>query len=298
MERISVTMACDLNYAQHTIVVAKSILEHTSSPVDFYILGDKLPQELKQSMADAIESSISHVVFYDMDKFLSDDMYTSDHISKAAYFRLAIGNIIPPTVKKIIYLDVDLVVCKDISILWSVDLKGKVIGAVPDYGILSSRKSLKEKEKSFGWKPSQGYFNSGVLVIDLNKWRKGAYGDLVLTAAKEKSFRHHDQDALNAVLGNSWEALDISWNVIPPVYMMKFSILFSKELRKNALRAVKDISILHWAGRRKPWQYKPYKPFNGIYYKYEMNRDNGKPEYPCRKKIAFKVRSFLLHIMC
>lgn len=290
---ISIVLACDKNYAPHVVVVASSILAHTQSKVWFHILGDSIDEITLNRMRASIERKNVDVSFYDIDSSETCNVYTSDHISKAAYLRLMIGDILPSNINKVIYLDVDLVVCKDIKELWEVDMHDHVLAAVPDYGILSSRKSLVEKQKSFGWKRDNGYFNSGVLVINLDKWREQGYGTNVLNISQTYNFRHHDQDALNLVVDGNWEQLDLSWNVIPPVYELKPAILLSTQFRKKAIKANKNIAILHWAGRKKPWQYQLYKPFNGEYYKY-MNNITSNVSYPLRKKILLQFRNFIL----
>lgn len=290
---ISIVLACDNNYASHALVVASSIIDHTQSKVWFHILCDSIDGITQDRMRASIKRKDVDVSFYDTDSSVMSDIYISDHISKAAYLRLMIGDILPNDINKVIYLDVDLVVCKDIKELWQVDMHDHVLAAVPDYGILSSKKSLAEKHKSFGWKRDNGYFNSGVLVINLVKWREQGYGVNVLNASQTHNFRHHDQDALNMVVDGNWEPLDLSWNVIPPVYELKPAILMCTQLRKNAIKANKNIGILHWAGRKKPWQYQLYEPFNGEYYKYTKNVANH-ASFPFRKKIVLQFRKFIL----
>ena len=115
----------------------------------------------------------------------------------------------------------------------------------------------------------------------------------MLNASQTHNFRHHDQDALNMVIDGNWEPLDLSWNVIPPVYELKPAILMCTQLRKNTIKANKNIGILHWAGRKKPWQYQLYEPFNGEYYKYTKNVSDH-TSYPFRKKIVLQFRKFIL----
>ena len=45
-----------------------------------------------------------------------------------------IADLVPEDVKKIIYLDVDLLVCEDIFNLWKIDICKFPVGAVLDYG--------------------------------------------------------------------------------------------------------------------------------------------------------------------
>lgn len=290
MDRIAIVLACDENYATHAMVVMASIMAHTKARVWFHILGDSLTERTQQQIQSKAQDLGADSTVYSPSLDTMDRLYTSAHISKAAYLRLMIGDILPKTIDKAIYLDVDLVVCKDIRELWDIDINEYVLAAVSDYGILSSKKSLAEKTKAFGWKEANGYFNSGVLVINLVKWRDGGYGKRVIEASQKHSFRHHDQDALNMVVQGNWKRLTLSWNVIPPVYELKFPVLLSTKFRTEAIRANRDIGILHWAGRKKPWQYQRYEPFNGEYYKYASLDMRERKSFPIRKKLILLLK--------
>ena len=194
--------------------------------------------------------------------------YTSGHISKAAYFRLAIPRILPASVKKVIYFDVDLLVLGDIQELWNLDMKNQPVAAVADYGIMASDRMMKQKKEVIGITENACYFNSGVMVIDVESWRKNNYSETVIDIASKENFPHHDQDALNKVFINNWMELPLKWNVIPPVFNLLWKILFKSRFRTNAIKAKKQPAIFHYAGRYKPWEFYLNKGFNEKYYEY------------------------------
>ena len=194
--------------------------------------------------------------------------YTSGHISKAAYFRLAIPRILPASVKKVIYFDVDLLVLGDIQELWNLDMKNQPVAAVADYGIMASDRMMKQKKEVVGIADNASYFNSGVMVIDVESWRKNNYSETVIDIASKENFPHHDQDALNKVFINNWMELPLKWNVIPPVFNLLWKILFKSRFRTNAIKAKKQPAIFHYAGRYKPWEFYLNKGFNEKYYEY------------------------------
>lgn len=139
----------------------------------------------------------------------------SGHISEAAYFRLCLELAIDRETSRVIYLDCDLVVVGDISQLWEADLQGEIIGAVADYSLGAWTHPIQKRLLSaLNQQPRLPYFNSGVLVIDMHRWR--THG--VMQKAFEFLHAHpeaasfHDQDALNAVLCNNWHQLDPRWN--------------------------------------------------------------------------------------
>lgn len=129
------------------------------------------------------------------------------------YSRLLIAALLPQHITRAVYLDSDVLIQSDISPLFTLPLGGAPIAAVVDYVIGSNQHELPSAwERSH----SRRYFNSGVLVVDVEQWRATALGDRTMTYAAEADhvLVFPDQDALNAVV-DSWQELDYRWNVQP-----------------------------------------------------------------------------------
>jgi lipopolysaccharide biosynthesis glycosyltransferase len=269
MDTMYIVLACDDSYAQHLAVAAASILKHTAKPgaVCIYVLSDGISVERQQAIRDTIQALGGTVVILDVNS-QSIQGFVSGHLSKAAYLRLQIPELLPEKIEKAIYLDTDVVVLDDIAKLWNIDLAGKPIGAVCDYGIMASQRMQKQKQDTLGLPAGQGYFNSGMLVMDLRLWRQQHYCEQVLTCISEHQFRHHDQDGLNKVFMDNWQEIPLPWNVIPPVFCFHFSVLKQRRFRYLAAAAVRKPAIFHWAGRYKPWEFPESGIFNESYYKY------------------------------
>ena len=266
---INIVLASDDNYAQHVAVLAASVLSNTKAQVNIHLLSDVISKERLTLINNTVQSWGSTLHVYDMSSYdCFDNLFTSGHISKAAYFRLDIANVLPEEVNKVIYMDVDLLVLQDIGKLWHYDMQGKPLAAVPDYGIMASRRLMKQKQNVIGLQLHSKYFNSGVVIMDLEQWRKHGYAKQVIELAAAGNLPHHDQDALNKVFMGNWMDLPLKWNVIPPVFNLFSKILFNSDLCKNAIAARKDKAILHFAGRYKPWEFELHKGFNDAYYFY------------------------------
>lgn len=273
-ENINIVLASDDNYAQHVAIVAASILCNTKAKVCFYILSDGISQQKVALIQRTIDSLGGQLRVYDLSSYQCfENLFTSGHISKAAYFRLDIANILPKSIDKVIYMDVDLLVLQDIEKLWSCDLQGKPMAAVPDYGMMASKRLMKQKHQVLGLPINSLYFNSGVVVMDLTQWREHNYAEQVIKLAAEGNLPHHDQDALNKVFMDKWMPLPLKWNVIPPIFNLFSKILFRNDLRKNAISARKDKAVLHYAGRYKPWEFELKDGFNDKYYYYLQKTD-------------------------
>lgn len=286
---ISIAFATDDNYAQHTAVAMASIMNNTNknNTVTFYILQEDLSTMHKNMLTDTAIMNNCNIEFLQIMDPSMDELFVSAQLSKAAYYRLEMVKLLPDIVKKIIYLDCDLLVFKDIETLWSIDMENKPLAAVADLGIMASSKDAKKKEQSLGIKVGEPYFNSGMLIVDVEKWREANYADLVKEAAISHDYQHHDQDALNGVFYGNWKAVPMCWNVIPPVWNLFLKILVRSEYRRMAIEARRDIAILHYAGGYKPWEYKLYPEFNNKYYEYlekTAYKDEKMPKFDHRKK--------------
>lgn len=268
-DKINIVFASDNNYAQHAAVAMVSILMNTSMSqrIAFFLLDDNIAESVRKKMEATISPWGASLTFIKVDVTSFKDLFVSGQLSRTAYFRLEMAKWLPDTVTKAVYLDCDLLVRDDIVKLWNIDLQGKPLAAVPDYGIMASSKDWSRKQETLQIHPDDMYFNSGVLVIDIQQWREQKYGEQVETLAKTHDYQHHDQDALNYLFMRNWQVLPLRWNVIPPIWNMFWKVLLRKRFRISALAARRDIAILHYAGGYKPWEYKEYAAFNHDYYK-------------------------------
>ena len=271
LERINIALAADNNYAQHVAVVIASVMKNikSGSQVRFFLLSDGIAREMLERIdatAASLQAELSVIDLSTAGGF--ETLYTSGHISRAAYFRLTLPDILPADVRKIIYCDVDLLVLGDITELWNYDLQGLPLAAVADYGIMASKRLMKQKHSVIGLPMDFKYFNSGVLVIDVDAWREKGYAKDVIELAASGNLPHHDQDALNKVFMEKWHELPLRWNVIPPVVDLLPKILFNSRFRDGAVVARRSAAILHYAGRYKPWEFACTQGFNEQYYAY------------------------------
>ena len=269
-EKINIVFACDSNYAQHAAVAMMSILKNTADParIVFYLLDDQMDAAIKEKIRVSMEQAHAAIHFCEVDASRFADFFVSGQLSRAAYFRMEMGKLLPDSVEKVIYLDCDLLVFDDIAELWDYDMNSHPLAAVMDLGIMASSKDWRGKQEQLGFLSDDIYFNSGVLMVDLKSWREHDYGRQAEQLAAQNKYRHHDQDALNKLFHRNWQPVPLRWNVIPPVWYLFLKILRRRDFRRLAMEARKHISILHYAGGYKPWEYETYDAFNARYYEY------------------------------
>ena len=159
------------------------------------------------------------------------------HFSIATYYRLFIASLFPQY-DKIVYLDCDLVVLGDISKLYHIELDENILGAVTDQYVQNTVEFRRYAEIALGVDPDE-YVNAGVLVINLEAYRKNRIEDKFIQLITEYDFDLLDPDQayLNYLCRDKIQILPNGWN---------------KEPMPLACEGSKN--IVHYALYKKPWQ--------------------------------------------
>ncbi len=287
--KINIVFASDNNYAQHTAVAMASVLVNTKVPqkIQFYLIDDEIQPENKEKITKTVQNLGGNIEFIKIKNSRLEDCYVSGELSRASYFRLDIANILDESIEKIIYLDCDLLVYDDIEKMWQLDMGGKPVAATCDLGIMASARVRKQKNKFIGLLFDAPYFNAGVLMMDLKKWRNGNYAEAIIALATQNKYPNHDQDALNKFFMNNWQEIPLRWDVIPPVFNLFLKIVTKPDLRQKAIEAKLNPAIFHYAGGYKPWEYEIHNGFNDKYYEYlklTEYKDAKMPQFDKRRK--------------
>lgn len=201
------------NYSANVCASIKSILAHTHRDIVFQILIDDSVSQLNQKRirATAAEGG-AEVIFHLMNQadFQADQAVLMNY-TFASLFRLILPDVLP-TSKRIIYLDADIWINTDIGALWDTDLKENAIGAVHDIGF---ERGIRLADPIVEGEVTESeYFNSGVLLMDLDRVRQTV--DLLpaaLSYLKQHPDSHlPDQDALNVLFRHNTLLLPEKWN--------------------------------------------------------------------------------------
>ena len=130
--------------------------------------------------------------------------------SYAANVRLFVSEFIPEDVDRLLYLDADTIVTGSLSELFDTDLKGSALGMVLDSVGENHKKDLNLSD-------SEGYYNSGVLLIDMNVWRRDNYTEKIVDHVKtvRAQYPSPDQDLLNVVCRGNIATLPAKYNYQP-----------------------------------------------------------------------------------
>lgn len=139
----------------------------------------------------------------------------------AAFYRLLAARLLPQVVTRFIYFDADTVIHMDIANLWQINLEGYPLAAVAEYDEVGY--PADNLMVAAGWMDGKAYFNSGVLLIDREKFL--AYGDTLRAGIQRlkqlDGFTFYDQDILNAYFASGYKHLDIVYNAFVPALQLR-----------------------------------------------------------------------------
>lgn len=240
-KRISVVFAADGRYLRFAGIALASVIA-TLDPewgLDAFIIGAP-PDDEERERFDKLQQPPRVRLFF---LPVTAEMVSAIHVpagahwSMAANYRFLLGRLLPPTIRRTIYLDCDVLVRASLHDLFEADLHGATIGVVEDAG--------SEQHASLGLKHNPSYFNSGVLLIDVEAWRNRGAEEACFACAAENygRFVNVDQDILNLVFDGSASFLSPRWNVQVPMY--------NRCLRYA--EAVLRPQVVHYTTASKPW---------------------------------------------
>ncbi|MEL6682864.1 MAG: glycosyltransferase family 8 protein [Pseudomonadota bacterium] len=244
---IAVALALDENLASELPMVLQSIAENTTSPVNVHLVYRGLTPAYLAQVVKAF--SDFGLAFYDFTKVdYGNELRLLSHTTEATLDRLYLPEILPE-VDKVIYLDIDLLVRGDLKELYAIDLGDNVLAgkysnmpAWKNAVRLMSRASLKLPPQE-AWTmrrrlhqqmhvPAQT-FNAGLILMNLKLMRAENFTSRFLHLVTHCYC--NDQDVLNIYGAGRVKALPQTWNYVPA---QDYDL---------------DPSLIHWAGRAKPW---------------------------------------------
>jgi len=271
METIHVALGFDNNYAQHAAVTICSILENNISDRNyhFYLFSPDLAQEHMEKISNMISSYNQHfdeiaTGNFDYIAFNEKVMQKYPNITfnaSASFLKIIVEDYLPHDVKKVISLDSDIIVLSDLAELYDIELDKYMIGGVCEE---ISKNHLKE----IGFDPKDSYFNAGILLIDMEKWREERTGDTLMDIAlsDKHKFTLYDQDVLNTHFKDNFYHLPSKFNQM--VYMFNSPALLSKiNYKYKNTPGISREGIIHYTGI-KPWKYECLHPYKDLYFKF------------------------------
>jgi len=286
---MNIVCSIDNNYVQHCCVMLLSFFENNKgSNHSVYLLTEGLAEENKKCIQNLVESYNGSFFYYLIDhKALTlFPIRVEDHLTIATYYRLLMADILPVYLDKVIYLDCDIVINDSVQELWDTSLDGYALAAVEELGC-----SLPDVYERLGYDEKYGYFNAGVLLVNLAYWRefsltKHFFEYVVGNSIKLKS---HDQDVLNALLHDKCLHIPYKWNVEEAFY--HYSVIKRLKFNSELSFVLRHPNVLHYTWKPKPWEPSCKHPFRINYFIYLQKL--GKSTFTFKERLVASIDKYI-----
>ena len=247
---MNILVTLDKGYINPLCVMLRSLAD--SNPhtfFDIYVMNKVFDEE----DFDHIKNSVHchRLTFYDIkvDDSMLENAPVTDRYPLEMYYRIFAAKFLPETVEKVLYLDPDLVVIKNIDTLYNTNLGNHYFAAASHVG-----KPLQKLNEIRLQMDAKGpYINSGVMLMNIDLLRKEQnFNEVFEYICKNKNLLFlPDQDIISAIYSDKIITIN------PYIYNMTERMLISPKSLKNSIDFIwvkENSAIIHYCGRNKPWK--------------------------------------------
>ena len=230
-----IAMGCTANWYHYLVVDIYSLLRTTPNVKKIYLLVETNRLEEIPKLKEVIEKYPVEIEIINFNEIIDtlvrkESMNRNTIFSNFCFARLALPSIVKE--EKVLYIDTDAIVLKDISRIWRLNIEDYYIAGCKDYGVI--RDGTYSRLKIIG-----KYVNSGFILMNLKKIREDNISELWFKIINLEKFKYPDQDVLNVVC----QKKEI---YIPSVYN------YIKNVTMDPLKP-EDIKVMHYAGYKEQW---------------------------------------------
>lgn len=239
--------------------------------IKFYLISKEITDDNKQKLKDFVEKynrEIEIKELGDINQYIDFEFDTTGWNS-IVLARLVLDKFLPEDMERVLYLDGDTIVRESLKELWETNIENYVLGASIEPTIDKKRK----KDLGLEIKP---YYNAGVLLVNLKKWKQLNAGKIILDYYKENNGKlfANDQDAINGSLSDNIYTLLPKYNFYNIFY--QYSYNFLRKLMKpveyikkeDFEKCVENPIIIHYLGEERPWRLGNHHKYRDDYLKY------------------------------
>lgn len=265
--QIDILVTLDEHYLEPLKVMLMSLHQNNlDEKFNIWLIHNDISQEKLRQLDDFLSAFKMSLTTVRTPEHLFADAPTVERYPKEMYYRLACGQILPESVRRVIYLDPDTLIINSIRPLWTLDLKGNVFAAAVHAGLTNISEGINNIRLGI----NHGYFNSGIMVIDVEQARqKIQLADIYETIDQYGSrLLLPDQDVMNYLYGDiTLEIPEEIWNYDTrqsPTYL-------ARSLGEHTVHwLAENTVILHFCGKPKPWDTKSSNRFTLLYAHYQQ----------------------------
>jgi lipopolysaccharide biosynthesis glycosyltransferase len=293
-EILHISMCFDDKYLTPFTVLLTSIIKNNeSNPIHVHAIATGLSGREKSELKTLLNDHGGDIIYYQVsdERVKNFHLPKTSHMSISAYYRLCIAGMVPANVEKLLYLDTDIIVNGSLAGIFTTEMGNFAAAAVTEFSSNTVRPEL-------GITSADMYFNSGVLLINVEQWKKQQISEKAISFIlnNPEKLIWGDQDALNSVFAGNYIRLGAENNVIHSDVPINLN-------RAGFRKFLEDKTIIHYTlNRNKPWNQNCKSEIRFLYFDYlwqstcwkESFRLNWAFNYfQFRKKLILKRAAFL-----
>lgn len=265
---IPVVFATDNNYVPFLSVAIASLIANGSpdNNYDIIILATDVGVNNKGRMGMLAKDHPNvSIRWYNISDAVKNYKFANcSYYTDAMYYRLFMPYVMDEY-ERMVYLDCDLVLEKDVALLYNTDIGDNYLGVVRDIGMIIHKHNTSDAqflpegyfEKALPNVDADTYFNSGVLVMNLEAFRRDFTLAYLIGETNNEYFRYPDQDGLNNIASEKKYQLEMNWNAMPYNMGTRSRPYIERYLSQSIIdefdRAREDPYIIHYNMLEKPW---------------------------------------------
>ena len=269
---MNIVLTFDNNFIPQAAACAASVCANNRDCGDltFYLMALNAEEERLGKLRKYIEENGGSVQVIELSRIQDYFDFSVDTAgwNPIVLARLLLDRLLPESAGRVLYLDCDIIVRKNLKELWETDLNGCVLGACME------PTCAPERREALGIRKAP-YYNAGVLLIDLGKYREIHAGEKILAFYKEAggSLFANDQDAINGSLKDSILPLSCTYNYHNTYDLYRYRLLekncdYPVPSREELERIKADPAIVHFLGEERPWRAGNTNRFRDEYHHY------------------------------
>ncbi len=256
---MNIVYAANDAYAQHMGVSMYSLMDRNQdvSQLQVYVLSLGLSDASRDKLRQIAAGFGRTLQMIEVDRLEErlDCAVDTGGFDISILLRLFMGELLPETVERVLYLDCDTVIVRPLRRLWAASLDGCMMGAVMEPTIYPQVK------ESIGLTDADPYYNSGVLLVDLKRWRRENVQQQLMDFLKKKNGKlfASDQDLLNGTLKGKIKTLPVRYNFFTNYRYFSYGTLvrhahtYKAVSKREFAQAKRHPVIIHYMGDERPW---------------------------------------------
>ncbi len=290
-EPIHLAAATDAGYLKYCTAMLLSLADHhRAERLEIHLLTNGVSDEDKRYLDSLIENVRHHIHYYNIadTRLESLPQGKEKYISRMTYSRLFLGETLPEEIGKVIYLDCDILIESSLRRLWEIPIAGKLLAAAEDLNsadiTIYGRLGILPQEHV--------YFNAGVLLLNLRKWRQEncqtrALEIISRAGTGEISLEYGDQDVLNLLTVGQTEYLPLRFNLQDFLLRQKKPPLMREAALKTWDNERDRPAVIHFTWTSKPWSYRSFNPYGERFWAYfDLTRWKGeRPVFRLKERL-------------